>query len=101
MLEIEEAFNRMKKVVLIITYADGSFARSNSDSKPEIDKILKNVGELIEKARTIVRDVEPSNDMTLLRFTLKKHEIIIAPGKNFRIIVVQEINKDSTTDEKS
>jgi Roadblock/LC7 domain. len=101
MSEIEEAINRMKKVVLIITGPDGSVARSNLENKAEVNKFINNIGELIEKARNIVRDVDPSNDMTLLRFTLRKHEIIIAPGKNFRIIVVQEINKDATTEEKS
>ena len=101
MSEIEEAINRMKKVVLIITGPDGSVARSNLENKAEVNKFINNIGELIEKARNIVRDVDPSNDMTLLRFTLRTHEIIIAPGKNFRIIVVQEINKDATTEEKS
>ena len=101
MSEIEEAINRMKKVVLIITGPDGNVVRNNLDNPNEIKRFVNNISELIDKARNIVRDVEPSNDMTLLRFTLRKHEIIIAPGKNFRIIVVQEINKDATTEEKS
>ncbi|OMJ72694.1 hypothetical protein SteCoe_27522 [Stentor coeruleus] len=101
MSEIEEAINRMKKVHLIITGPDGSVARSNIDLKSEVNKYIYNIGELIDKARNIVRDVDPSNDMTLLRFTLRKHDIIIAPGKNFRIIIIQETNKDATTEEKS
>ena len=94
MSEIEEAINRMKKVVLIITGSDGSLIRSNLESKAENSRFLNNIGELIDKARNLVRDADPSNDMTLLRFTLKKHEIIIAPGKNFRIIVVQDTNTE-------
>ena len=101
MSEIEEAINRMKKVTLIITGPDGSVARCNIDNKEKIKKYLENIPELVEKARSIVRDVDPSNDMTLLRFTLRKHEILIAPGKSFRIIIVQEINKDATAEEKS
>jgi dynein light chain roadblock-type len=101
MSEIEEAINRMKKVNLIITGPDGNVARSNMDNKSDVNKYIYNVGDLVDKARSIIRDVDPSNDMTLLRFTLRKHDIIIAPGKNFRIIIVQETNKDATTEEKT
>ncbi|OMJ94076.1 hypothetical protein SteCoe_2850 [Stentor coeruleus] len=101
MSEIEEAINRMKKVSLIITGPDGTVARSNIDNKSDVNKYIYNVGDLVDKARSIIRDVDPSNDMTLLRFTLRKHDIIIAPGKNFRIIIVQETNKDATTEEKT
>ena len=101
MTETEQAMDRMKKVVLIITGPDGNSMRSNIESKQEISRFTNNINELIDKARNIVRDVDPSNDMTLLRFTLRKHDIIIAPGKNFRIIVVQETNKDATTEEKA
>ena len=100
MSEIEEAIVRMKKVILIITGPDGSVVRSNLENKSEVSRFTNSIGDLVDKARSIIRDVDPSNDMTLLRFTLRKHDIIIAPGKNFRIIVIQETNKDSTTEEK-
>jgi dynein light chain roadblock-type len=101
MSEIEEAINRMKKVKLIITGPEGNVVRSHLESKSsDVGMIIANINDLIDKARNIVRDVDPSNDMTLLRFTLRKHDIIIAPGKNFRIIVIQDTNKDSTAEEK-
>lgn len=100
MSEIEEAINRMKKVILIITGPDGSVVRTNLENKADVSRLTNSIGELVDKARNIVRDVDPSNDMTLLRFTLRKHDIIIAPGKSFRIIVVQETNKDSAAEEK-
>ena len=100
MSEIEEAINRMKKVALIITGPDGRVARTNLDNAESL-RFISCMGEFIDKARNIVRNADPSNDMTLLRFTLRKHEIIIAPGRNFRIIVVQEINKDVNTEEKA
>lgn len=100
MSEIEEAINRMKKVILIITGPDGSVVRTSLENKADVSRLTNSIGELVDKARNIVRDVDPSNDMTLLRFTLRKHDIIIAPGKNFRIIVVQETNKDSAAEEK-
>jgi len=90
----------MKKVILIITGPDGSVVRTNLENKADVSRLTNSIGELVDKARNIIRDVDPSNDMTLLRFTLRKHDIIIAPGKSFRIIVVQETNKDSTAEEK-
>lgn len=94
MSEIEEAINRIKGRVkgLLITGPDGSSVRSTM-TKAEDSKLTGYINQLVDKARSVVRDVDPANDMTLLRFTLKRHEILVAPGKNFRIIVLQEINK--------
>lgn len=37
--------------------------------------------QLTAKARNVVRDLEPSNDLQFLRVRSKKYEIMIAPGK--------------------
>jgi len=37
----------------------------------------------------VVRDLDPSNDMTFLRVRSKKHEIMVAPDKDFILIVIQ------------
>ncbi|MPD04721.1 Dynein light chain roadblock-type 2 [Portunus trituberculatus] len=36
---------------------------------------------LTDKARSVVRDLDPTNDLTFLRVRSKKHEIMIAPGQ--------------------
>jgi dynein light chain roadblock-type len=36
---------------------------------------------LTAKARSLVRDIDPQNDLTFLRIRSKKHEIMVAPGK--------------------
>ncbi|KFP81836.1 Dynein light chain roadblock-type 2, partial [Apaloderma vittatum] len=36
--------------------------------------------QLIMKARSAVREIDPQNDLTCLRIRSKKHEIMIAPG---------------------
>lgn len=36
---------------------------------------------LTTKARSVVRDIDPQNDLTFLRIRSKKHEIMVAPGK--------------------
>lgn len=39
------------------------------------------ITQLTSKARSVVRDLDPQNDLTFLRVRSKKHEIMIAPGK--------------------
>lgn len=41
------------------------------------------ISQLSDKARSVVRDLDPSNDLTFLRIRSKKHEIMVAPGKLF------------------
>jgi len=40
------------------------------------------IHQLTSKARTCVRDIDPQNDLTFLRIRSKKHEIMVAPGKD-------------------
>lgn len=47
------------------------------------------ISSLADKARSVVRDLDPSNDLTFLRIRSKKHEIMVAPDKEFNLIVVQ------------
>lgn len=44
---------------------------------------------LSDKAKSVVRDLDPSNDLTFLRVRSKKHEIMVAPEKDFILIVIQ------------
>lgn len=44
---------------------------------------------LTAKARSTVRDIDPQNDLTFLRIRSKKHEIMIAPDKEYLMIVIQ------------
>ena len=47
------------------------------------------VSKLSERANAIVRDLDPSNELTYLRLRSKKHEVLIAPETEFILIVVQ------------
>ena len=47
------------------------------------------VSKLSERANAIVRDLDPSNELTYLRLRSRKHEVLIAPEKEFILIVVQ------------
>ncbi len=45
---------------------------------------------LAAKARSVVRDLDPQNDLTFLRIRSKKHEIMVAPDNEFLLIVIQD-----------
>ena len=50
------------------------------------------IPQLSAMARSMVRDLEPQNDLEFLRIRSKKHEIMIAPNKEFTLIVIQDPN---------
>ncbi|KAM6147754.1 dynein light chain roadblock-type 1 isoform 1-T1 [Erethizon dorsatum] len=41
------------------------------------------------KARSTVREIDPQNDLTFLRIRSKKNEIMVAPDKDYFLIVIQ------------
>ena len=43
---------------------------------------------LARQARNLVRDLDPSNDLTFLRIQCKKHDLMIAPDKDYFLIVI-------------
>jgi dynein light chain roadblock-type len=47
---------------------------------------------LTAKARHTVRDIDPQNDLTFLRVRSKKHEIMVAPDKEYFLVVIQNPN---------
>ena len=52
------------------------------------------LGSFGTKARSAVRDLDPQNDLTFLRIRTKKHEMMVAPEKDFLLIVVQDPNSE-------
>lgn len=45
--------------------------------------------QLTQKARRTIRDLDSQNDLTFLRLRSKKYEIMVAPDKEYMLIVVQ------------
>jgi dynein light chain roadblock-type len=45
------------------------------------------ISQLSDKARSVVRDLDPTNDLTFLRIRSRKHEIMVAPGKQKKILL--------------
>ncbi|CDS43358.1 dynein light chain [Echinococcus multilocularis] len=97
MNEVEDTFNRiqMHKGVqgIIIMNNDAVPIRTTMD-KPMTVHYCALSQQLVSKSRAGVRDGDPTNDLTFLRIRSKKNEIMIAPDKEYTLIVVQEIGNE-------
>ncbi|CAF4858630.1 unnamed protein product [Pieris macdunnoughi] len=47
------------------------------------------ISQLTEKARNVVREMDSTNELTFLRVRSRRHEILIAPDREFILIVIQ------------
>ena len=47
------------------------------------------VPQLVNKAKSIVRDLDAQNDLKFIRLKTAKNEIMVAPDNDFIMIVVQ------------
>ena len=102
MAEVEERISRISQhkgiVGLIIVDDNGKILRTTirNDSK-DINplQIAQKVTALAKKARSVVRDLDPHNDLTFFRVRGKnKQEILVAPDKNLFLIVIQRTEFD-------
>ena len=97
MAEVEERIHRIKShknvLGLLIVDEDGKPLRSamggNSNNHPMPKQYAKKVTEIAKKARSVVRDIDPLNDLTFFRVRSKKQEIMVALDKNLFLIVIQ------------
>jgi dynein light chain roadblock-type len=65
---------------LIVVNSEGIPIKSTLDNSAT----LQHAGllhQLTAKARSVVRDIDPQNDLTFLRIRSKKNEIMVAPGR--------------------
>ena len=97
MAEVEERIGRIKQrdgvKGLLIVDENGKFLRSTmsssgNDTTPKL--YAQKISDLAKKARSVVRDIDPMNDLTFFRVRSKKQEILVAPDKNLFLIVIQK-----------
>ncbi|XP_058646557.1 dynein light chain roadblock-type 1 isoform X2 [Onychostoma macrolepis] len=92
MAEVEETIKRIQSQKgvqgIIIVNAEGIPIKSTLDNSSTV-QYAGNVHQLLMKARGMVRDIDPQNDLTFLRVRSKKNEIMIAPDKDYFLIVIQ------------
>ncbi|CAL8104249.1 unnamed protein product [Calicophoron daubneyi] len=95
--EVEETFKRLlshKGVIgAIIGSSDGIAIRSSMDNSTTV-QYCGLIQQLTAKARSAVRDLDPSNDLTFLRIRSKRNEIMVAPDRDYSLIVIQETSTE-------
>ncbi|XP_052540161.1 dynein light chain roadblock-type 1-like isoform X10 [Tympanuchus pallidicinctus] len=95
MAEVEETLKRIQRAKgvqgVIVVNPGGIPIRSNMDHTTTIQYVgLMN--SLIMMARSAVRNIDPRNDLSVLRVRSKKNEIILVPENDYLLIIIQNIN---------
>lgn len=67
----------------------GTIATSSYDNTVSVGIIKLICRILVSAARSAVRDVDSTNDLTFLRIATRKFEYLVAPENDFTIVVVQ------------
>eukprot|EP00656_Telonema_subtile_P019194 TRINITY_DN2046_c0_g1_i6.p1 TRINITY_DN2046_c0_g1~~TRINITY_DN2046_c0_g1_i6.p1 ORF type:complete len:116 (+),score=34.25 TRINITY_DN2046_c0_g1_i6:127-474(+) len=98
MSEVEETLKRISShkgvIGTVIVNNDGVPIRSNLERSEQTAQYAAQITQLTKAAEAVVRDLDPQNDLTFLRVRSKKHEIMVAPDKEYLLIVIQNPNAD-------
>jgi len=73
---------------VIVINSEGIPVRTTMDNSTTV-QYAGLMHSLAAQAKNCVRDTDPQNDLTFLRLRTKKHEIMVAPDKDYLLIVVQ------------
>ncbi|KAM7345950.1 dynein light chain roadblock-type 2-like [Cochliomyia hominivorax] len=74
---------------VISNNANGTIAISTYDNTASVGIIKLICKMLVSAARSAVRDIDSTNDLKFMRIATKKFEYLVAPEKEFTIVVVQ------------
>ena len=56
--------------------------------------IASAVAQLARKATSVVRDLDPLNDLVFFRVRAKNREVMVAPSQNLFLIVCQDLHEE-------
>merc|ERR1712117_40840 len=89
--EVEETLKRLvthKGVIgTIVVNADGIPIKSTLDNHTTTQYSGLMI-QLVDQAKTMFKEIDSSNDLTFMRLRTKKHEIMVAPDRDYLLIVV-------------
>ena len=100
MSEVEETHERIKShkgvTGVIVANADGvPIQPAKGFDEETTHAYASELAQLAAKARSVIRDLDPTNELTFLRIRSKKHEIMVSTDKEFLFIVVQNPNAEN------
>jgi len=73
---------------IIIVNNEGIPIRTTLDNQVTVQHSAL-ITRIVAKAKSVVKTLDPQNDLTFLRIRSKKHEIMVAPDKEYIMIVLQ------------
>jgi len=90
--EVEDAIKRIcshKGVVgMIVINYEGIPIKSTVDNALSVQYAAQ-VQQLVDKSRTMIKELDGNNDLSFIRLRTKKHEVLVAPDKEYALIVIQ------------
>jgi len=98
MSEIEDTLERIKshkgvEAVLVVN-SDGVPIRPSKGLEEELaKKYASKISQLAAKSRDLVKDMDKQDELSFLRIRSKSHEIMVAPDKEFLLVVIQTLIK--------
>merc|ERR1712141_873154 len=90
--ELDEILKRITEIKniagVVVVNSEGITVKSTLENSLSVQYSVL-ISQLSERAKSIVRDLDPANELTYLRIKSRKHEILVAPEDDFILIVVQ------------
>ena len=95
MSEVEATLERIRShrgvSAVLIVNSDGIPIRPSKGMDDELTQLYSSqISQLAQKAKSTIRDLDPTNDLIFLRIRSKKHEIMVAPDKDYLLVVIQD-----------
>ena len=94
MSEVDQTLKRIEanaSVIGTLVFDNDNTVIHDGFSDKESAEYQKHFPPLIERARNLVRDLDPTNDLTFIRIRSDKVEYMIAPGDDYTLFVAQNV----------
>merc|ERR1711981_9513 len=92
-VEVETTLGRIQKHKGVIGYIvinqDGIPIKTTLDNSTTTT-YAQLLMQITRKSRSVVRDLDPQDNLRFLRLRSNKHEIMIAPEKDYVLVVIQD-----------
>mmetsp|Transcript_63867 Transcript_63867/g.74275 ORF Transcript_63867/g.74275 Transcript_63867/m.74275 type:complete len:106 (+) Transcript_63867:30-347(+) len=104
MSEVEETIGRIKthgsvEGLIIVNNEENIIRNTLGPERKELSEtIVRTIPPLAKKARSVIRDLDPNNNLTFLRMRSKNIEIMVAPDESYMLIVVQRTGEAKKED---
>jgi len=91
--DIEATLQRIQQhkgvVGYIIINNEGHYVKTTLDNSTTT-QYQQLISQLTMKSRSVIRDLDPQDNLRFLRLRSLKHEIMIAPDNDYTLIVIQD-----------